>query len=408
MKNFLLIIIASTLLFSCSKDEELVYEFYHSHTVVKTYTKVELQQLIQSSDLLPNELASFVFYDVRAIKIEYKTVDVNGEPIIASGGLLMPVALLPLPVLSYQHATILEQSEAPSAFQSVLIDLVAIFSSMGYQIPMPDYLGYGTTSHIDHPYEHKNSLATATRDMLRASYEFFDSQLNTVYNQNLFLTGYSEGGFATMATLKLLQEEHQNEFNIKAATVGAGAYNKTAFANYIINSNENQQYINYFLWVLDVYNKLYPQLNRPYSHYFNEPYAANIAQNGVFAAGIEQNPSLLFTQTFREAMQNGTDTDMLEVLAANDCFDWKPNFPLRLYHGTSDNFVQFLNSQTAFAAMQAQGASQVELISIQGGDHETSLPFYLLGTFGFFNEMSVGKNQLPNALNPEGLKVSKE
>ncbi len=406
MKRTTIISLFIVLFFAaCKKDEPPTNEYLLKFETVRTYTKAQLQQLILSNDLIPNEMAPMVLYDVRAIKIEYQTVDVNGAPIVASGGLLMPVSFSPFPVMSFQHGTILDQSEAPSAFLSDFVGVAAIFSSLGYIMPMPDYLGYGSSKQIAHPYQHKKSLATATRDMLRASYEFFATQPNKPHNQNLFLTGYSQGGYATMATLKLLQEEHPNEFRVKAATVGAGAYNKTAFARYLVSSTDNQPFINYFLWVLDVYNKIYPQLGRPYSHYFNEPYAAIISQNGVFAPGIETNPSLLFTQSFRNGLKNGTDTEMLAVLSQNDCFDWKPNTPLRLYHGTADNFVQYLNSQTAFAAMQAHGATQVSLVSIEGGNHDTSLPFYLFGTFGFFSEMAGKGDALPPANNLNNLRI---
>ncbi len=390
---------------ACNKEEPPKNDYLVSFETVRTYTKAQLQQIIVTNDLIPNEMTSLVLYDVRAIKIEYQTVDLEGKPILASGGLLMPISSLPLPVMSFQHGTILDQSEAPSAFLSDFIGVAAIFSSLGYIMPMPDYLGYGSSKQIAHPYQHRKSLATATRDMLRASYELFAAQPNKPHNHNLFLTGYSEGGYATMATLKLLQEEHANEFKVKAATVGAGAYNKTAFAKYLISSTENQPFINYFLWVLDVYNKVYPQLGRNYGHYFNQPFATLISQNGVFTPGIQTNPSLLFTHSFRQGLMNNTDFEMLGVLAQNDCYDWKPNTPLRMYHGTADNFVQYLNSQSAFEAMQARGATQVSLVSIEGGNHNTTLPFYLFGTFGFFAEMSGKRNQLPRVVNPNNLGV---
>jgi dipeptidyl aminopeptidase/acylaminoacyl peptidase len=55
-----------------------------------------------------------------------------------------------------------------------------------------------------------------------------------------------------------------------------------------------------------------------------------------------------------------------------------------LIHGTKDDYVPFFNSQSAFDAMQARGATQVSLSPIQDGNHFTSaVPFYL-GTYQFF------------------------
>ena len=44
----------------------------------------------------------------------------------------------------------------------------AIFASSAMIVSMPDYLGYGVSSNLPHPYEHGKSLATASYDMLKA------------------------------------------------------------------------------------------------------------------------------------------------------------------------------------------------------------------------------------------------
>ncbi len=383
-KTFLFLIIFS-LAVSCGKDDPPPYDpvYLESYETIKTISKEQIQALVGSGELFPAEAAAFVQFGVKAIRITYHTVGVNGEPIVASGALLVSESSNQLPMLSFQHGTLSNPTEAPSLFQSVYTEQLTFFASIGYHTVLPDYIGYGATANLEHPYEHRASLATATRDMIRASYEYFKVERLKEPDNRLFLTGYSEGGFATMATLKLLQEEHSQEFTITAATVGAGAYNKTATAKYVISSNENQEYINTFVWVLDVYNRIYPQLQRPYSFYFNEPWASQIAQNGVFTP-IELNPSLLFREDFVQGVLNGTDTAMLSALADNDCFDWKPEFPIRLYHGNADRLVPYLNSETAFAAMQAQGTQNIQLITTEGGTHETSLGDYIMGTFSFF------------------------
>jgi alpha-beta hydrolase superfamily lysophospholipase len=71
-------------------------------------------------------------------------------------------------------------------------------------------------------------------------------------------------------------------------------------------------------------------------------------------------------------------------VAENDVFDWKPTAPISLYHGTADQYVPFLNSQTAFDAMKARNAD-VTLIPVQGGTHGSTLTAYFLGTFQLFS-----------------------
>lgn len=382
----LLIVLLGVIAVSCSEENPgPPYEpqYLESYTTITTLTKEEIQASINTGGLFPPAVSAFVQFGVRAVRINYYTTGLNGEPLIASGALLVPISNEALPVLSFQHGTLANASEAPSLFQSTYTDQLTFFASTGFITALPDYIGYGATANLEHPYEHRATLATATRDMLRASYEYFKVEGLKEPDDRLFLTGYSEGGFATMATIKLMQEEHGDEFNITAATVGAGAYNKTATAEYVISSNENQEYINTFVWVLDVYNRIYPQLQRPYSHYFNEPYASQIEQNGVFTP-IELNPSLLFKSSFIESVLDGTDTQMLSALGDNDCYDWKPEFPIRLYHGDADRLVPYLNSQTAYEAMVAQGTPDIELIPQAGGTHETGIEPYIMGTFTFF------------------------
>jgi len=372
------------LMVSCQKEEKVFEpEYLESYEVIQVLTKENLLDMVSSSSLFPPAANAFVQFGVELVKINYHTAGLNNEPLLASGALLVPLTNSELPMFSFQHGTLSNPSEAPSLFQSVYTDQLTVFASTGFNTALPDYLGYGSTEYMDHPYEHRQSLATATRDMLRASYEYFKVRNKREPSNKLFLSGYSEGGFATMATLKLLQAEHPQEFNITAATVGAGAYNKTATAQWVVSANENLEYINTFIWVLDVYNKIYTQLQRPYNDYYNEPWATQIAQNGVFTP-IELNPSLLFREEFVEGVLNGTDAAMLSVLADNDCFNWKPEFPIKLYHGTADRLVPYLNSETAFQAMVSVGTENIELITIEGGTHETALGPYILGTFSFF------------------------
>ena len=382
----LIIFILGALAISCSEENPgPPYEpqYLESYITITSLTKEEIQASITEGGLFPPAVAAFVQFGVRAVRIHYHTIGVNGEPLIASGALLVPISNEAMPMLSFQHGTLANASEAPSLFQSVYTDQLTFFASTGFVTALPDYIGYGATANLEHPYEHRATLATATRDMLRASSEYFKVENLQDPDERLFLSGYSEGGFATMAAIKLMQEEHSDEFSITAATVGAGAYNKTATAEYVITSNENQEYINTFVWVLDVYNRIYPHLQRPYSHYFNEPYASLIEQNGVFTP-IEPNPSLLFKSSFIESVLDGTDSQMLSALADNDCYDWKPEFPIRLYHGNADRLVPYLNSETAYDAMVARGTADIELITQEGGTHETAIEPFIMGTFNFF------------------------
>jgi pimeloyl-ACP methyl ester carboxylesterase len=384
----LLLPVLLVLVFSaCQRDSvDLVPEpeYLVEAELIGSFSKDDILSTLEETDVLPPGLAAFVNYGVSVYKITYLTPDTDNENVLASGALVIPDESVHLPLMSFQHGTLQSNEHAPSYFSSDSYFPAVLYASTGYVISLPDYLGYGTSSHLDHPYEHGHSLATASRDMLRAVREFDNSNNEFNLDNNLFLTGYSQGGYATMALLKLLEEEHLGEFSITASTAGAGAYNKSEFARYILEWEGELPYLNNFLWVLETYDRVYG-LKRDAGYYFNEPYATVIASEGVFA-NTQMNPQELFSESFINGILNETDTGFIEALSDNDNYNWKPLSPLRLYHGTDDNYVFYFNSETAWEAMKELGAHQVELIPVVQGDHHTTIYDYLMGTFLFFNE----------------------
>jgi fermentation-respiration switch protein FrsA (DUF1100 family) len=379
------------LFIACKKDAETPPlpepEYLTEEVFIKNLSSSEVKNVAGQIEGFPSLFLGLFQFNLKVYKITYKTKNYDGSDILASGALLIPQTGNSLPLLSQHHGTLIDPVDelaAPSYFGQGSEAFVPgiLFASIGYVVAVPDYIGYGASKDLTHPYEHGASLATTCRDMMRAAREFCArNQVNL--NGKVFLTGYSEGGYATMATFKLLQEQHNPEFNVTACAAGAGAYDKTAFGNYIVNANENLNFLPTYLWVLDTYNRIY-NINRPYNQLFNEPYATNISQNGIFVDGLPLNPQVLFKSDFLNGIKNGTDTQFINAFSQNNNFDWKPTAPLRLIHGTKDDYVPFFNSQSAFDAMQARGATQVSLSPIQDGNHFTSaVPFYL-GTYQFF------------------------
>lgn len=380
--GFLLLAVAS-----CLKDEEAPPAYqpeYLVEAVLETkMSRDEVAAMMGQGGFYPPGTEILVRFGVEAWHLTYETVSPDGESVVASGALLVPVTTESFPLLAFQHGTLSDPGEAPSLFNSPYTDQAAVFASTGYVMALPDFLGYGASDHLDHPYEHRQSLATATRDMIRAAREFFLVERREGLSDQLFLSGYSQGGFATLATLKLLQDAHADEFQVTAATAGGGAYNKTETFRQIVAADMELPQIGLYLWVLDVYNRIYPELGRPLSEYIREPWAAMITEQGVFAP-VEKNPSMLLQPAFIQGVKTGTDTAFLSALADNDVFDWRPSMPLRLYHATADVIVPYLNAQTAYAAMTAQGAPALEFEPIVGGTHESAFLNYIVGTFGYF------------------------
>jgi hypothetical protein len=343
--------------------EENIY--LKESTSITTLTK---EQVIQKASSL-GPVSGFVKNGIKVFRITYKTKNTDGAEITASGALILPTVpqTQPVSMISVQHGTITDEGSAPSNFQdgSEAASFGVLFGSMGYIIAYPDYIGYGASKDLPHPYEHRASLASATLDMLRAAKEYLKGQTDIKWDEKLYTS---------------------SEFNLRASSCGAGAYDKTAFMKYIINSTTSKvpSYNSLYLWVLLTYDRIY-KLNKPATYYFTDKYAQQIAAKGKDVT-ISESFSNILNDSFKKALNDGTDKGLLDAFADNDVYKWKPKTPTRLYHGTSDPLVLYLNSQNAYDAMQKLGATNVELIPIVDGTHSSSILLFLVGTQQFFAE----------------------
>ena len=387
-RYFLLSITFTLLVWSCDQsttsDPDPEPVVLVSSTLVKEYTK---EQLIAALGNQGQTYALFIRGGVKQYKIVYKTKNTDGTEIQASGGIAVPVIANlteSLPLASYQHGTIFSDVDAPSYFN---IEgegtLASLLSTLGYIVAAPDYIGYGTSKALPHTYEHREGLATASLDMLRAAKEFIKKE-KIKWNESLYVGGYSEGGYATMALQKKIEEEASSEFNLKASSCGAGAYNKTLSFKTLasVASDGDPTHNASYIWVLLTYDSIY-KLNRPMTSYFIEPYATQI-QKDKQNTRITISFNKILSEAIKKGLADGTDTAVLNGVKDNDIFDWKPKTPTLLSHGDKDTYVPYFNTQTAYDAMIKRGATTVKLNKIAGGDHGSSVQQFLLDTITFF------------------------
>jgi hypothetical protein len=368
-----------------------VNKYLVSSSSLGDFTKTDLQTRAgvltngTSDPIVVSFVNSLLKYNIKVYKIIYKTKNTDGAEIEASGALIVPTTGDALPMISQQHGTIRTDAQAPSNYQanSEAYSIASVFGSSGYIIACPDYIGYGVSKSIIHPYEHRESLAQASLDMIRASTEFINKE-KINWNKKLMITGYSQGGFATMSLQKKIEEQFPAEFNLVASSCGAGAYNKTQFMKDLYNKTTHgiPEYNQLYIWVTQTYNRVYG-LNRAMNSYFVEPYSTDIQANGN-NANVSISFDLSINNAFKKAVNDGTDTKFIEAVKDNDIFDWAPKTETQLYHGDADQQVFYSNSTTAEKAMKAKGG-KVTLFTTVGGTHGSTLQDYALGTFQFFN-----------------------
>ncbi len=90
----------------------------------------------------------------------------------------------------------------------------------------PDYPGFGESSNISHPYLIKEPTVRSVVDMLYAVKEMVPEELSDlIIKDELYIMGYSQGGWATLALHKALEQDYSVDFNLKGSVCGAGPYN---------------------------------------------------------------------------------------------------------------------------------------------------------------------------------------
>jgi len=311
------------------------------------------------------------WYDM--VVVHYTSQDANGNPVQLSGLLIIPKNLsgssLSVPILAFQHATQLESDKAPSkdwTDPQVLFGITYCLTG-GYAVVMADYPGLGDST-VFHPYVHK-SLSYSVIDIIRGarSYLGTGNSQNAKWNNQLFLMGYSEGGYITMATAKEIQDNHSNEFTLTAVAPMAGPYYLSGAMRELMLQNlpyGDPYFLPYFiLGYRSVYGDQYfsPSfaMKPPYDSTL-PPLFDGMHDSATVNAAMPDVPRNILNDNYISLLEN-TDSELCGFLKQNDLWNWTPRMPMKLFHDPEDDRVPYENSQTAYNQFIKNGAPHVEL-----------------------------------------------
>ncbi len=270
-------------------------------------------------------------FAVSTYKLEYMTFNSANALVKVSGLIAIPEKTTPSPVISYQHATTFSNDEAPS-FQLTPSEksIEIALASLGYIVFSADYVGFGSSVGKDHPYLQKLPSAHAVTDMLKAAKSWIDFE-GIKSNGQLFMTGYSQGGYVTMAALQAYQDSPQAGLQLVTAVMGAGPYNLSLGLNALVSEK-----LGFTIPRISISDSL-----------------ADPIISIIEAAFIPADADVKFERDFLE--------NFLTDDRQNDVFDWKPSVPITLFHGADDETVPIISSESTLNAMLNRGA-EVELI----------------------------------------------
>lgn len=236
----------------------------------------EARQLLEL--IAPPKCGIDVYY------LQYNTVDPKQEMTTASGALMVPTGSDPAcngprPIVVYAHGTQVERALnlADVSKEENLEGLLAavVFAAQGYIMVAPNYAGFDSSTLPYHPYLNADQQAKDLIDALAAARSALPtSDAPTVTDSGqLFVTGYSQGGFVTLAAHRLLQETGGA---ITASAPMSGAYALAAFGDAVFYGQVTRTSPLFLTYMAIGYQQAYGNLYETPSQLYAERYADGI------------------------------------------------------------------------------------------------------------------------------------
>ncbi|MBR4967582.1 MAG: hypothetical protein IKY19_05055 [Bacteroidaceae bacterium] len=346
----------------------------------------------------------------RKIIFLYPSTDVNGDPITLSA-----VAywlgyfennvwndIKPDNICLMEHYTITSDAEAPSNTFPL-----EMFMTRNTLTILPDYIGYGTTKEIPHPYLNHDVCAINSIDALTAGYSLFNDKNKCGMSQGwkLYLAGASQGAGNAVAVHKYLDThlELARKWNFAATNCSSGPYSPVVTIDKYLAEGKVAYPVVFPLVIKTMFDS-YPAIMKGFTEdmAYSEGYLAVKSEIDRMLASKEYNTSAI-NQVFIDKVRKTVDatladneiylTDILSpamldkespinkalymCLEKNDLTKgWTPTHPMKLHYSLQDKVVPHENSQALFDAF---GEDIVTLEQSQlPTDHTTTCSMWMI------------------------------
>jgi pimeloyl-ACP methyl ester carboxylesterase len=312
-------------------------------------------------------------YDVIVYRVLYATVGVFNEADTASGIIAVPVdPMAAFPTLLYDHGTVGNRFDVPSEGSGEKLFAVAL-ASLGYHCVAPDYIGLGISKGL-HPYLHPESEARAGIDLIHAVKGLSETE-DVHFNEQLFITGYSQGGHAAMATSRMLQES--GELTVTASAPMSGPYSVSQIMRDFTLGDEPYFFCAYLgsvcltaiyaypdlmagIEIEDIFLPEYASLVRSYEAEEEDLFDVNESMIALLSAnGGQVLPVRMLKEEVAESIFSDGDDPLFNALKRMDVHDWIPEMPLRMFYCKGDDQVSYENSVYTDLLMNSLGAVDV-------------------------------------------------
>jgi len=334
---------------------------------------------------------------VTLYRVTYNSVvpERGNAPIVASGLLAIPdTGAASYPMMSYQHGTVYGKQQVPSfPDQSPETQLaLAQFGGQGYVVIGADYFGMGVS---DEPegYMVKASHQQATYDMLMASRAVLDAM--GIATPQLFLGGWSQGGFVTMAMLEKLESAGVEV--AAAATASAPVDVFAALSGFLDFPRPNDA---------DWVTSLFILSSFAFENYYGVPGLARSLINDDYyeisrkayerepfdAADVPTDVRALVQEAYFDPQFFASSAYGRLVIEHAHAYRWVIQSPVRNYYGEADEAISVGIGQLAATYQHAIGAGndKVEAVSAgqtsHRGTYATAIPEWKIWFDGLRSE----------------------
>jgi predicted esterase len=328
-------------------------------------------------------------FGYKAVKIRYNTVSQDGTAVIASGLLVIPTPTdaykaylsslgkaFSVSMINENHGTIFLNSEAPTQKEVTnglpdYATAIAMSGVAGFAAIIPDYIGFGDSNDSVVPYILEKSAARSSVDMIKASIKYMEDS-GVVLNYQLYITGYSQGGYNAMATAKSIENGAITNVNLMGVAPMAGPYNVEDLANIELKATHTMAFPAFLA-----------DLGYSYSHYYSDVNLSDIAvpslgqfqtafngsndtvpihvilglANGTTDFGFYTHTTdELFQSAFISDYQNNQNNIMRQKFVENSLDNWTPQSKMNLIQCVDDDIIPFSEAQNTYNKFLANGA----------------------------------------------------
>ncbi|SDL30000.1 hypothetical protein SAMN05421823_105142 [Catalinimonas alkaloidigena] len=364
------------LLSACNSDKEVFIEPLQLE-------KTEEKTVIQTNAIEQDWAGVDAHYDIKTSVVSFRTKNLAGKTVSATGVVYIPVTKDTLPLMFYQPSLLDNYAERPSTGQYAGNSREAIaFASAGYIVTVVDWAASPDLT----PFFQADAAAQAGYDLLTAAFEMCDRQHIKTNNQ-IFMAGSEDGAYTMLALMRLIKTSygHNSRFVVAGATTTAGFIDPAELMERVAQKDDVSSNELALCAALVIRYNQYYGWNRDLSHYFKQAYLDEVSalcteqkfEGELFKTKMPKKASQLFTSEFLKGLEAGfevksnkgkgkgnskdDESEFIAALQANSLKDFMPQTYMRMFQETSNRSISWEQIELFFRLVATGGIGHVRI-----------------------------------------------